>query len=376
MHEYEILEIVSLWAEDLENQRMEAEVALNAPEVTWEDLQSILGGPYPSTIEEFESMISQSENQGPSENPTNVDEESLEKFIESLDIEGQRGHTTVRTFQDLVNRILEKSENYLSSDDSDIAEDISIDAQNYETWLEHKDEIAFSYDTGATLEQSHALEEIERLELFIAQAGMKIEEMEAQIQSSSSEEEMNNWIQEMEMKNDELWQAMSSIDLNQWPKIENFDAKAMVKKIHRTQPTMESLSQIRKGMEAIVDDSKLHDYKIDWMTQTSKRWQYIKKMMQAYENYISMKKLFYKMKPTQAPAWYNEMPADKRKMWLGDEVQFYEPVEELGGTFENRLAQIINFKEHVEETHRRLDRRFTYYDNPLIDEAREKWRGW
>ena len=38
--------------------------------------------------------------------------------------------------------------------------------------------------------------------------------------------------------------------------------------------------------------------------------------------------------------------------------------------------QIINFKEHVEETHRRLDRRFTYYDNPLIDEALEKWRGW
>ena len=62
------------------------------------------------------------------------------------------------------------------------------------------------------------------------------------------------------------------------------------------------------------------------MTQTSKRWQYIKKMMQAYENYISrvfklmfsiwfligrydivlktlfsMKKLFYKMTPTQAP---------------------------------------------------------------------------
>ena len=62
------------------------------------------------------------------------------------------------------------------------------------------------------------------------------------------------------------------------------------------------------------------------MTQTSKRWQYIKKMMQAYENYISrvfklmfsiwfligrydivlktlfsMKKLFYKMIPTQAP---------------------------------------------------------------------------
>ena len=102
------------------------------------------------------------------------------------------------------------------------------------------------------------------------------------------------------------------------------------------------------------------------------------------------------------------MPADKRKMWLGDGVQFYEPIEELAGTFESRLGkfrifssnarkstdiipapflpvlnyfgmikdQIINFKEHVEETHRRLDRRFTYYDNPLIDEALEKWRGW
>ena len=44
--------------------------------------------------------------------------------------------------------------------------------------------------------------------------------------------------------------------------------------------------------------------------------------------------------------------------------------------FEMIKDQIINFKEHVEETHRRLDRRFTYYDNPLIDEALEKWRGW
>ena len=29
------------------------------------------------------------------------------------------------------------------------------------------------------------------------------------------EEEMEYWIQEMEMKNDEIWQAMSYIDLNQ-----------------------------------------------------------------------------------------------------------------------------------------------------------------
>ena len=29
------------------------------------------------------------------------------------------------------------------------------------------------------------------------------------------EEEMENWIQEMEMKNEEIWEAMSYIDLNQ-----------------------------------------------------------------------------------------------------------------------------------------------------------------
>ena len=61
-----------------------------------------------------------------------------------------------------------------------------MDAQNYETWLENKDKIGEFYDARVTLEQSHALEEIERLELFIAQAGMKIEEMEAQIQSGTS----------------------------------------------------------------------------------------------------------------------------------------------------------------------------------------------
>ena len=37
------------------------------------------------------------------------------------------------------------------------------------------------------------------------------------------------------------------------------------------------------------------------------------------------------------------MPADKRKMWLGDGVQFYEPIEELGGTFESRLGQFRIF---------------------------------
>ena len=29
------------------------------------------------------------------------------------------------------------------------------------------------------------------------------------------EEEMENWILEMELKNEEIWQAMSYIDLNQ-----------------------------------------------------------------------------------------------------------------------------------------------------------------
>ena len=61
-----------------------------------------------------------------------------------------------------------------------------MDAQNYETWLQNKDEIGEFYDARVTLEKSHALEEIEKLELFIAQAGMKIEEMEAQIQSGTS----------------------------------------------------------------------------------------------------------------------------------------------------------------------------------------------
>ena len=47
------------WVEDLERQIAAAELALAAPEVTLEDLQSILHGPYPTTIEEFEAMISQ-----------------------------------------------------------------------------------------------------------------------------------------------------------------------------------------------------------------------------------------------------------------------------------------------------------------------------
>ena len=37
------------------------------------------------------------------------------------------------------------------------------------------------------------------------------------------------------------------------------------------------------------------------------------------------------------------MPADKRKMWLGDGVQFYEPIEELAGTFESRLGKFQFF---------------------------------
>ena len=42
------------------------------------------------------------------------------------------------------------------------------------------------YDKRVTLEKSHALEEIEKLELFIAQAEIKLQEMEAQIQSGTS----------------------------------------------------------------------------------------------------------------------------------------------------------------------------------------------
>ena len=37
------------------------------------------------------------------------------------------------------------------------------------------------------------------------------------------------------------------------------------------------------------------------------------------------------------------MPADKRKMWLGDDVKFYEPIEELGGSFRSRLGNFQNF---------------------------------
>ena len=38
------------------------------------------------------------------------------------------------------------------------------------------------------------------------------------------------------------------------------------------------------------------------------------------------------------------MPADKRKMWLRDEVQFYEPIEELDGNFETRLGNFQIFE--------------------------------
>ena len=60
-HEFEISEIVRHWTADLENQRIAAEIALNAPKVTWDDLQSILEGSFHTTVEEFESMISQSQ---------------------------------------------------------------------------------------------------------------------------------------------------------------------------------------------------------------------------------------------------------------------------------------------------------------------------
>ena len=60
LHFSEINEIVEKWAADLGNQLAAAEIALSAPEVTWDDLESILEGSYPATVEEFESMISQS----------------------------------------------------------------------------------------------------------------------------------------------------------------------------------------------------------------------------------------------------------------------------------------------------------------------------
>ena len=75
------------------------------------------------------------------------------------------------------------------------------------------------------------------------------------------------------------------------------------------------------------------------------------------------------------------LKADQENFDIFDLTQGTDRISQFVSTctelFRNFVKdQIINFKEHVEETHRRLDRRFTYYDNPLIDEAREKWRGW
>ena len=75
------------------------------------------------------------------------------------------------------------------------------------------------------------------------------------------------------------------------------------------------------------------------------------------------------------------LKADQENFDIFDLTQGKDRISQFVSTctelFRNFVKdQIINFKEHVEETHRRLDRRFTYYDNPLIDEAREKWRGW
>ena len=39
----------------------------------------------------------------------------VREFLESLDLKGLHGHSTVWTFQDLIDRILEKSEDYLRS---------------------------------------------------------------------------------------------------------------------------------------------------------------------------------------------------------------------------------------------------------------------
>ena len=44
------------------------------------------------------------------------------------------------------------------------------------------------------------------------------------------------------------------------------------------------------------------------------------------------------------------MPADKRKMWLGDGIQFYEPIAELGGTFETRLGNFHRIQANGENS--------------------------
>ena len=41
------------------------------------------------------------------------------------------------------------------------------------------------------------------------------------------------------------------------------------------------------------------------------------------------------------------MPADKRKMWLGDNVKFYEPIEELDGSFRGRLGKFQNLLSEI-----------------------------
>ena len=83
-----------------------------------------------------------------------------------------------------------------------------MDVQNYETWLQNKDEIGEFYDARVTLEQSHALEEIERLELFIAQAGMKIEEMgKSLVQKRFRKTMPSAWLS---LSNDLFW--MTSFD--------------------------------------------------------------------------------------------------------------------------------------------------------------------
>ena len=47
-----------------------------------------------------------------------------------------------------------------SFEESEIAEDISVDVQNYETWLQNKDEIGEFYDARATLENLMLLKKL------------------------------------------------------------------------------------------------------------------------------------------------------------------------------------------------------------------------
>ena len=63
------------------------------------------------------------------------------------------------------------------------------------------------------------------------------------------------------------------------------------------------------------------------------------------------------------------MPADKRKMWLGDGVQFYEPIEELGGTFETRLGNFRIFHRIQANIRTKFSIRFCLNSRRKIDHS-------